>query len=76
MLIDLAFDPRSKAIWCSLFLCPNATCMGFQENKAYMCMDGLPAQEKWFSQTIHTYKPYWFDWVVIFMKHILSVMTS
>ena len=19
-----------------------------------------PAQEKWFSQTIHTYKPYWF----------------
>ena len=24
-----------------------------------------PAQEKWFSQTIHTYKPYWLDWVVI-----------
>ena len=25
-----------------------------------------PAQEKWFSQTIHTctYKPYWFTWVV------------
>ena len=22
------------------------------------------------------YKPYWFAWVVIFMKHILSVMTS
>ena len=35
-----------------------------------------PAQEKWFSQTIHTYKPYWFAWVVIFIKHILSVMTS
>ena len=35
-----------------------------------------PAQEKWFSQTIHTYKPYWFALVVIFMKHILSVMTS
>ena len=35
-----------------------------------------PAQEKWFSQTIHTYKPYWFPWVVIFMKHNLSVMTS
>ena len=35
-----------------------------------------PAQVKWFSQTIHTYKPYWLKWVVIFMKHILSVMTS
>ena len=35
-----------------------------------------PAQENWFRQTIHTYKPYWFAWVVIFMKHILSVMTS
>ena len=35
-----------------------------------------PAQEKWFSQTIHTYKPYWLCWVVIFMKGILSVMTS
>ena len=35
-----------------------------------------PAQEKWFSQAIHTYKPYWFAWVVIFMKRILSVMTS
>ena len=35
-----------------------------------------PAQEKWLSQTIHTYKPYWLSWVVIFMKHILSVMTS
>ena len=23
-----------------------------------------PAQEKWFSQTIHTYKPYWLSWVV------------
>ena len=29
-----------------------------------------------FSQTIHTYKPYWLSWVVIFIKHILSVMTS
>ena len=29
-----------------------------------------PAQEKWFSQTIHTYKPYWLSWVVIFMKRI------
>ena len=37
---------------------------------------GDPAQEKWFSQTIHTYKPYWFAWVVIFRKHILIVMTS
>ena len=39
-----------------------------------------PAQEKWFSQTIHTYKPDWFAWIVIyyviFMKHILGVMTS
>ena len=35
-----------------------------------------PAQEMWFSQTIHTYKPYWLSLVVIFMKHILSVMTS
>ena len=25
---------------------------------------------------IHTYKPYWLCWVVIFMKHILSVMSS
>ena len=24
-----------------------------------------PAQEMWFSQTIHTYKPYWLSWVVI-----------
>ena len=24
-----------------------------------------PAQEKWLSQTIHTYKPYWLSWVVI-----------
>ena len=23
----------------------------------------MPAQEKWFRQTIHTYKPYWFAWV-------------
>ena len=23
-----------------------------------------PAQEKWLSQTIHTYKPYWHSWVV------------
>ena len=35
-----------------------------------------PAQEMWFSQTIHTYKPYWLIWVVIFMRHILSVMIS
>ena len=35
-----------------------------------------PAQKKWFSQTIHAYKPYWFAWVVVSMKHILSVMTS
>ena len=35
-----------------------------------------PVQEKCFSQTIHTYKRYWLSWVVIFMKHILSVMTS
>ena len=35
-----------------------------------------PTQEKWFSQTVHTYKSYWFAWVVIFMKHIFSVMTS
>ena len=35
-----------------------------------------PVQEKWLSQPIHTYKPYWFAWVVIFRKHILSVMTS
>ena len=33
------------------------------------------AQEKWFSQTNHIYKSYWFAWRVIFMKHILSVMT-
>ena len=33
-----------------------------------------PAQEKLFSPTIHTYKPNWFAWVVIFMKHVLSVM--
>ena len=32
-----------------------------------------PAQENWFIQTIHTYKPYWLRWVVIIMKHILSV---
>ena len=32
-----------------------------------------PSQEKWFSQL---YKPYWLRWVVIFMKHFLSVMTS
>ena len=25
-----------------------------------------PAREKWFSQDIHTYKPYWLSWVVIF----------
>ena len=31
-----------------------------------------PAQEMWFSQTFHTYMPYWLSWVVIFMKHILS----
>ena len=31
-----------------------------------------PTQEKWSSQTIHTYKPYWLSWVVIFKKHILS----
>ena len=31
------------------------------------------AQEKWFGQTIHTCKPYWLSWVVIFMKHILRV---
>ena len=35
-----------------------------------------PAQEKWFSLTIHAYKLYWFARMVIFMKHILSVMTS
>ena len=37
-----------------------------------------PALEKWFSQTTHTYtcKPYWVSWMVIFMKRILSVMTS
>ena len=35
-----------------------------------------PAQEMWFNQIAHTYKPYWFAWVVIFMKHIFSVMTS
>ena len=35
-----------------------------------------PALEKWFSQTINTYKPYWLSWVVIFMEHILGVMTS
>ena len=27
-----------------------------------------PAQQKWFSQTIHTYKPYWYAWVVIFSE--------
>ena len=34
----------------------------------YHCKDILfgPAQEKWFSQIIHTYKPYWFAWVVIY----------
>ena len=31
-----------------------------------------PAKEKWFSQTINTYKTYWLIWVDIFMKHILS----
>ena len=36
----------------------------------------VPAQEKWFSQTIHTYKHYWLSSVIIFMKHILSVTTS
>ena len=35
-----------------------------------------PAQEKWFRQTIHTYRPYWFAWAVTFMMHILSVMTT
>ena len=28
-----------------------------------------PAQEMWFSQTIHTYKPYWLSRVVIFEFH-------
>ena len=28
------------------------------------------AKEKWFSQTIHTYKPYWLTWMVIVTKHI------
>ena len=41
----------------------------------YMLMSE-PAQEMWFSQTIRTYKPYWLRWVVTFIKHILSVMSS
>ena len=28
-----------------------------------------PAQEKWFSQTVHTYKPYWLSWTVINESH-------
>ena len=28
-----------------------------------------PVQEKWVSQTIHTYKLYWFTWVEIFECH-------
>ena len=28
-----------------------------------------PAQEMWFSQTIHTYEPYWLSWVVIYEAH-------
>ena len=35
-----------------------------------------PAQEMWFSQTNHPYSTYWLCWVVIFIKHTLSVMTS
>ena len=27
------------------------------------------AQKMWFSQTIHTYKPYWLSWAVIFECH-------
>ena len=33
-----------------------------------------PAQEKRFSRTILTSIHNWFAWVVIFLKHILSVM--
>ena len=42
---------------------------------------GLPlksesAEEMWLSQIIHTYQPYLFVWVVISLKHIMSVLTS
>ena len=30
------------------------------------------AQEKWFCQITHAYKPYLRSWVVIFKEHILS----
>ena len=29
-----------------------------------------PAQEKWLSQTIHTYKPLWLSWMVIFEAQV------
>ena len=38
---------------------------------------GLPLSNVYgLVKRIHTYKPYWLCWVVIFMKHILSVMSS
>ena len=36
----------------------------------------LPRKRGLVKQSIYIYKPYWFAWVVILMKHILSVMTS
>ena len=44
----------------------------------YWLIKSEPAQEKWFKQIIHTYKPYLFAWVVISMKHMFmkSVVSS
>ena len=36
----------------------------------------LPSKNGLVKPSIHNYKPYWLSWVVIFMKHILNVMTS
>ena len=33
-----------------------------------------PAQENWFSQTIHTYKPYWLNWVAHFECHDILIL--
>ena len=37
----------------------------------------LPRKSGFAKPSMHNnYKPHWFAWVVIFMKHILSVMAS
>ena len=56
-------------LWSFKYRFPDKICPDMLNHRSTIWLLVNRLREKWISQTIHTYKPYWFAWVVIFMKH-------